>query len=339
MKKIILSFAVISATLFASCSKDSNEMIQESTNPANGSVVNLTFADEEPSTRAFFSTTATAEAWEKSLSDISMLVFDASGDIVVSREFNASELSAKKATFALPGVGSGDQCKFYVVANTSVNGVATEAALKAVLESSPSLYNGTFAEVNSKAKRTGGFAMSGETSKTITAGATDVAVTLKRTVAKVAVQVTKGAGFNSLYSGDVKVNSVVVSNSASQSPIIKPTTPSTGAMSYTHTQATNVSGSNYQNLFYLFENGATSNRVTLTINATYDRDGNFSTTTDQVPVTYSLGLDGSAGGAIARNGYYRVAASINGLSGSDASMTITVADWETTITQSVGLGN
>ena len=181
--------------------------------------------------------------------------------------------------------------------------------------------------------------MSGETSKTIASGSTDVAVTLKRTVAKVAVQVVKGASFNTLYSGDVKVNSVVVSKSASQSPIIKPATPSSGAMSYTHTQTPNVSGKNFQNLFYLFENGVTSNKVTLTINATYDRDGNFTTTSDQVPVTYTLGLDGSAGGAIARNGYYRIAASINGLTGSDASMSITVADWESPITQNVGLGN
>ena len=160
MKHLFIAVAMIATTLFASCSKDSNEMLQESTNPANGSVVNLTFADEDLSTRTFFSTTAIAETWEKSLSSISILVFDTSGDIIVSRAFNSSELSDKRVVFALPGVGSGDQCKFYVVANTSVGSVATEVALKALLESSPTLYNGTFAEVSARVKRTGGFVVS-----------------------------------------------------------------------------------------------------------------------------------------------------------------------------------
>ncbi len=45
-----------------------------------------------------------------------------------------------------------------------------------------------------------------------------------------------------------------------------------------------------------------------------------------------------AAGQILRNGYYRVAANITGLVGQDCQVSVTVADWETPVTQSVDLG-
>lgn len=75
-----------------------------------------------------------------------------------------------------------------------------------------------------------------------------------------------------------------------------------------------------------------------TIDATYDMDGDFSTAAGQSSMTYEVELDGAAGGEIRRNGYYRVAITINGLSGHDASLTITPAEWESPVTQTVELG-
>ena len=46
----------------------------------------------------------------------------------------------------------------------------------------------------------------------------------------------------------------------------------------------------------------------------------------------------SDNGTILRNGYYRVAVSLAGLTGQDVSATITVADWETPVTQTINLG-
>lgn len=338
MKKLFLA-ATVALALFASCSKDSNALIDN----VKGSVVEVSFVDEQPGTRAFFATTAAAEAWEKNLSSVTMFIFNASGNLITQRAFNASEIAAKSASFALPGVAPGENCDFYAVANlTGISGITTKATLLALLESNAASFNGTFAEVSTAAKRADGFVMSGTASKAVAAAGstTSVALTLKRTVAKIAVQATQSAGFGSIYSGAVRVNSVSIGKAASQSPVIKPATASTGTMNYTYTQNSNVSGGNYQNLFYIYENGtlAAGSRVTLTINATYDGDGNFTTTTDQTPMTYTLELDGDAAGAISRNGYYRVAITINGLSGSDATMAITVADWETPVTQTVNLG-
>ena len=55
-------------------------------------------------------------------------------------------------------------------------------------------------------------------------------------------------------------------------------------------------------------------------------------------MTYSVELDGKTGGQIERNGYYKVNAVLNGLVGNNVSVTVSVADWETPVTQSVNLG-
>ena len=83
---------------------------------------------------------------------------------------------------------------------------------------------------------------------------------------------------------------------------------------------------------------AAGSRVLLEINATYDSDGSTSTTDDRSEVTYSVELTGKAAGEILRNGYYRVAANITGLVGQDCAVSVTVADWETPVTQNVELG-
>ena len=111
-------------------------------------------------------------------------------------------------------------------------------------------------------------------------------------------------------------------------------------MNYSFTQTPNTGSNTYQNLFYIYENGALGigSRVLLEMNATYDLDGNYSTTGDQAAMTYSVELDGKTGGQIERNGYYKVNAVLNGLVGNNVSVTVSVADWETPVTQSVNLG-
>ena len=329
MKKIL--FAAFAALSMIACNKDdATTVIPDIDNTLNGAIVAMRFTDETP-TRAFFAEAAAAEAWEKSLSSLSVYVFNAKGDLITLRDLTASELTARTATFALP----------HAVANLSLTGVTTKSALLAKLETSAADYNGTFAEVSTKAKRSGGFVMTAGVSKAIAeGGTTSVALTLKRTVAKVAVQTSVDASFNSKYSGTLTVTGTKVVRAASQTPIIAPATPTPGAMTYTHTQAPAAASGKYNNLFYIFENGALAeaSRVALEITATYDADGNASTTADRMEVVYTVPLTGKAGGEIARNGYYRVAANITGLVGQDCQVSVSVAEWETPVTQSVDLG-
>ena len=328
MKKILFAAAAIAAALFASCDKtdDTLDPAMPETSDTARIAITLTGADEAD-TRAFFDTSAKAEAWESSLSSLSVFAFDNSGALIIRRDFTSSELASKSATFALPKSAAGTECSFYAVANYDASSAKTRAALTA--------------EVSAAAKRSGGFVMSGSTSKTIGAvnSTTSVGITLKRTVAKVALQTTIDPSFADKYAGELTINSVKLSKAASQSSVVAGT-PTPGAMSYTHTQTLAAASGKYNALFYCFENGSLTagNRVLLEINATYDLDGNGSTTDDRSEVTYSVELTGKAAGEILRNGYYRVSANITGLVGQDCAVTVTVADWETPVTQSVELG-
>ena len=341
MKKILFAAAAIAA-LFASCDKNDetiNSVIPEAADGARIAITLTGASDTE--TRAFFDTTAKAEAWESSLSSLSVFAFDKGGTLIVRRDFSSAELASKSATFALPKSTAGTECSFYAVANYDASSAKTRAALTALVENSAATYNGTFAEVSTAAKRSGGFVMSGSVTKTVGAvnTTTSVGITLKRTVAKVAVQTTVDPSFANKYSGTLAINSVKLSKAASQSLVVAGT-PTPGTMTFSHMQTPAAASENYNALFYCFENGAlpAGSRVLLEINATYDSDGSASTPDDRSEVTYSIELTGKATGEILRNGYYRLAANITGLVGQDCAVTVTVADWETPVTQNVELG-
>ncbi|UEA87805.1 FimB/Mfa2 family fimbrial subunit [Alistipes senegalensis] len=275
------------------------------------------------------------------MSSLSIFVFDNADNFVIRRDLTSSELVAKSATFSLPKSAAGTECSFYAVANYDASSAKTRAALTALVENSAAAYNGTFAEVSTAAKRSGGFVMSGSVTKTVGAEntTTNIGITLKRTVAKVALQTTIDPFFSQKYGGSLTVNSVKLSKAASQSLVVAGT-PMPGTMTFSHTQTPAAASGKYNALFYCFENGALTagNRVLLEINATYDLDGNASTTDDRSEVTYSVELTGKAAGEILRNGYYRVSANITGLVGQDCVVSVTVADWETPVTQNVELG-
>lgn len=341
MKKILFAATALVAALFASCDKAPEIMNPLQPGTADGARVTITLSGADAETRAFFDNTATAEAWEKSLSSLSVFAFDNGGGLIVRRDFTSAELASKSATFALPKSTAGTECSFYAVANYDASSAKTRAALTALVENSAATYNGTFAEVSTAAKRSGGFVMSGSVTKTVGAvnTTTSVGITLKRTVAKVAVQTTVDPSFANKYSGTLAINSVKLSKAASQSLVVAGT-PTPGTMTFSHMQTPAAASENYNALFYCFENGALAvgNRVLLEINATYDSDGSASTPDDRSEVTYSIELTGKATGEILRNGYYRLAANITGLVGQDCAVTVTVADWETPVTQNVELG-
>lgn len=270
-----------------------------------------------------------------------MLAFDGGGNILVQRYFTSDEVTAKQATFALPKSAAGTTVEFHAVANVAVGTINNKAELLALTENVAADYNGTYAEVSTKCRRSGGFLMTGSQTQTIAAAGSSTAVTvsLKRTVAKVAVQTALSADFASKYPGKVKINTATLTKAASQTPYFSGVT-NPGAMNFSCIQPVGESSGKYNNLFYLFENGTLSagNRVTVTLEGLYDRDGNFGTTGDQTPVTYTTELTGAANGQLIRNGYYRVAINVAGLTGQDVTATVSVADWQAPVTQSVNLG-
>ena len=156
MKKTFV--AALAALALVSCSKEETVTYGTNGEPLDGAAVCLTFTDA-PASRASLNSTAAAETWEKSLTSLTVYVFNSQGNLVAQRSFTSEELADKSATFALPHSAAGTTCDFYAVANLSLTGVTTKSALLSKVEASAADYNGTFAEVSTKAKRAGGFVM------------------------------------------------------------------------------------------------------------------------------------------------------------------------------------
>lgn len=117
MKKHLFAAVAMASALFTACDKDNDPILPH---PADteGARVSVTLTESEDAhTRAFFDTTATAEAWEKSLSSLSVFAFDNAGSLIVRRDFTSAELAARSAVFSLPKSAAGATCTFCAVAN------------------------------------------------------------------------------------------------------------------------------------------------------------------------------------------------------------------------------
>ncbi len=323
--------AVVAASIFASCSQESSHVSPESVDGATNVSITLT----NDSTRAV---SENAEEWEKSLTSLTIFAFDSKDNLLVRRELSSAELTSKAVSFALPKSVAGSSCNFYAVANLDASAATTKDSLLTLIENDAETYNGTLAEVTSKSLRTDGFVMSGVTTQSIGADntTTNVGIIIKRTVAKVALDLTLSSSFTDSYpSATLSFNSATISKAATQTPVVS-SVLSTGSMVYTHTQSTTGG----ENIFYIYENGNLSSgeRVLMEINATFDADGDTATTADQSEIVYPVELTGDGAGSFTRNGFYTLSATINGLVGQDCEVSIKVADWETPISQSVSLG-
>ena len=354
MKKFFMKLTAIAVMpmLLAACTKD--EVNPTPTNGGKEGEIELILKNESVAdgTRAFGS--GTTESWEKSISSAVLIVYNTSGTQILRRVLTAAEVNGSTTTpikFVLPRVAP-TTCDFYVVINRTVaDNITTKTALLAELESDIASYNGTYANVTTKAMRSGGFVMTGSANAKIAAGTTAVTMTVKRVVAKVEIQTTMTDAFRSKYgNGCVEVKKITLSKGAEKSYLIDQTANkyATVSSSFTSAQdafcdktgAAKTNAYKYNNLFYINEKAAaaTGSRIKVVLNAVYDADGNLSTTTDQLAVTYETELTGATGGKIARNGSYKVNAKLDGLTGQDVTLAVTVANWDALSTQDVNLG-
>ena len=351
MKKFFMKLTAIAVMpmLLAACTKD--EVNPTPTNGGKEGEIELILKNESVAdgTRAFGS--GTTESWEKSISSAVLIVYNTSGTQILRRVLTAAEVNGSTTTpikFVLPGVSADASCDFYVVINRNIaDNITTKAKLLEELESDIASY----ANVTTKAMRSGGFAMTGTVTAKIVSGTTAVTVTVKRVVAKVEIQTSMTDSFRTKYgNGCVEVKKITLSRGAEKSYLIDQTASKYATVSSSFTSAqdaycdkTGASKTNaykYNNLFYINEKAAaaTGSRIKVVLNAVYDADGNLSTTTDQLAVTYETELTGATGGKIARNGSYKVNAKLDGLTGQDVTLAVTVANWDALSTQDVNLG-
>ena len=353
MKQFIIRLAAMAAMTAAIVACDKENLEPTPDNGGQENTIALTLRNAPDETRAFGA--GTTETWEKSISSAVLIVYNASGTQILRRVLTSAEVTGSTSTpikLVLPGVDVDTSCDFYVVINRAVpDAVTTQTALLAELESDIASYNGTYANVTTKAMRSGGFVMTGTATAKIVSGTTAVAVTVKRVVAKVEIQTTMTDTFRSKYgNGCVEIKKITLSKGAEKSYLIDQTTSKYATVSSSFTSAqdayfdkTGASKTNaykYNNLFYLNEKAAAAAgaRVKVLIDAIYDADGNLTTTADQLAVTYETELTGATGGKIARNGSYKVNAKLDGLTGQDVTLAVTVANWDALSTQDVNLG-
>ena len=355
MKNFFMKLTAIAVmlALFAACAKD--EANPTPTNGGKESEIELILKNESVAdgTRAFGS--GTTESWEKSISSAVLIVYNTSGTQILRRVLTAAEVNGSTTTpirFVLPGVSADASCDFYVVINRNIaDNITTKAKLLEELESDIASYNGTYANVTTKAMRSGGFAMTGTVTAKIVSGTTAVTVTVKRVVAKVEIQTSMTDSFRTKYgNGCVEVKKITLSRGAEKSYLIDQTASKYATVSSSFTSAqdaycdkTGASKTNaykYNNLFYINEKAAaaTGSRIKVVLDAIYDADGNLSTTADQVPLSYETELTGTTDGKMLRNGSYKLNVNLDGLTGKDMTLSIAIANWEALSTQNVNVG-
>ncbi len=355
MKNFFMKLVAITTMLALVTACEKNHINPTPANGGKEGEIELILKNESVAdgTRAFGS--GTTESWEKSISSAVLIVYNTSGTQILRRVLTAAEVNGSTTTpikFVLPGVSAEATCDFYVIINRTVaDNITTKTGLLAELESDVASYNSTYANVTTKAMRTGGFVMTGTANAKIVSGTTAVAITVKRVVAKVEIQTTMTDSFRSKYgNGCVELKKITLSKGAEKSYLIDQTTSKYATVSSSFTSAqdaycdkTGASKTNaykYNNLFYINEKAAAAagSRIKVVLDAVYDADGNLSTTTDQLAVTYETELTGTTGGKIVRNGSYKINAKLDGLTGQDVTLAVTIANWDALSTQDVNLG-
>lgn len=312
-----------------------------------GADVSLSFALEESiQSRAFGNNSASTA--EKAVISAKLFIFKA-GTKIFEKYLTSSEVSnvgSQPITFSVPGLTPSTSYDFYMIINNGDVTAANLTALQAITLNDIQSYNGTWnavSDANTTPNRSGGFVMTGKTTQSTGTDLTqtqNISITVKRVTAKLDINTTIDNtifGSGNKYSGTMSIDSAIISKTQSSTPLLLGT-PSTTAGTLTLTkQLSNMVtiNSNYQNRFYLFENGAlaTGSRVLLNLYGTYTNNG------VSTPVVYTTELSSDNTGAIVRNGAYSLQVTIKGLTGSSISVSVTLSDWETIVTQTANLGS
>lgn len=343
MKKMIFTAMLATLAALASCSKNNDEVPAPEYPVGDGARIELTLTSADNQTRAFFAETAAAEPWEKEIKSLVVYVCDTEGALMLKRTLTDLEVSNESARITLPSSAVGTTCSFYVVANRDYGDFGTAGRIEQILDGGAvASVNGAFDVVSNGSADQDGFVMTGQATATIaplTEPATNVNVTLERVVSKVAIRISTSAAFKNLYdNGTVTIDGIRLNNVASDAQPFAPE-PATWMPTSLY-QIPGYEDEFANGLFYICQNQGDFNspQIELVMSGVFDGDGNSATTGDRADVEYETTLNGEGDGTFLRNGYYRVAVSIDGLSGESAVANITVAEWETATPQNINIG-
>ncbi len=341
MKQIIVFISISVFFFFVSCNQDD---MPEVSNPDSQFVIKF---QTEPLllTHGFFDEDTKAESWENELNSLQVFIFEGDKSQIISTfYFSESELQSGEKYISMDEEYLGKNLTFYAYGNA---GKLDPVSLPNLVSSARSrhigTYNGTFNDVLQGEIFDSGFEMSAITkaTKSNDGSITEVPLRLERITNKIAIKTKLSDTFREFYDGgDLRINSVNIDNGCSLSYLTDQTSALNGSRSAVRQEPVYKDGY-YQNLLYAFE--TSGSQLTISIDATFDEDGDFSTTHDQKEVTYTFktmaGYKNSYLKKSGRNEYYRINVIIQGLPENIQSLAIVEENWKDAVDEDNSLGN
>lgn len=271
----------------------------------------------QPVTRSFNGTVA--ETWEKKINTAAIYIFNPAGKTVRAYTLTAAQITAinngTNMVINMIVPGNLTSCDVYFVANTTPSAnIATKTSFLTSYEQDIANYNGVYTDVTTKALRTNGFVLTGKMDGVVlnTSQTTPVAITLRRIVAKVAVDISFTTVLNL---GTLTLNNVTLTNSSPYSNLFPLDNAKTGGTPLTLSQAPVANGTNkYRAFFYIYENDALASNVAPTLNIS----GSGLILIISTPFSYRIPLSGDLNGTtptgkITRNRVYYINISVTKL--------------------------
>jgi hypothetical protein len=334
MKKLFFIAIVMVMAVFSSCLKE--EEPAGNVPEKEGMPVTVSFTgDHAPALKSSMNFVE-AEEWEKELKRITVVAFKQNGECILKRDFTPEELVARKATFTLPSVFSGDLVKFHAVANIALPAkINNLSELEALMHIRLSLYNSSRYEyVSTRSMWGDGFGMSGQEEKIMAQEGqkTFVEISLKRLVAKIRVKINVTEEFNRKYKGYILMWGTDIINSSTLTRIVEKDEPLDAGRTvagYIYQDYYRVAPDSYINLFYIYENGrrTAQDKVKLRIRGTYNEEGLKINALLQTYII-DLDLDPQGESIVRRNCCYDIEVNINDLQDKNLQYKVSAAKWE-----------
>ncbi len=335
MKKIIKVF-LMTLVILTACAKEEADF-QDTIENDEKITVRFSYHTQEVNTRAFFENNTSGEPWETEVATLDLFIMGTSKPYFnLHKSLTSEEIESKEVKIGLPESQIGKSLYFYAVANKEIELPDEYGGLLGFIETdSPALYNGTFEEVTSRSLRPEGFVMSGyiSTAKSSDGSITVVPIELSRVVNKIAIKTEIAPTFSEFYNGGViEVRNVTISNRPPIAYLFKQHNRYLDDYSYSHSQIPGVINGDYCSLFYCYEG---LSKATITLDCVFDEDGDLSTTSDQIPVSYTIPFNQGH----KRNTYHRITATIKGLGGENVHTLFTGSEeWENSMDSNYILG-
>lgn len=348
MKQLIIAAMALAGLV--SC--DKSEIIPAAPVEAGTEkVLNITFTNDKGYvlTRGYFDGTTEPEPWEKKITSMEVFICDSSGDIMLRRTLSDDEIARMQFKLSIPQSTRLERVTTVCIANYQTPlSVQRLNDLQNMLDNLPAAYNSVGEASSPGEKWNSGFTMSAlaEITDLSTNPVPTVEMTLRRTVAKIAVRVAIDPQFTANHSGGMlEITKASVVRAAADGKVIWRDNPNEvpTSMTFNHTVDAVKSETVKEFVFYVHpnhrQNWFSETNPAIRIEGLFDRDGDPATRDDIFNVSYEVFINKDNYGAVVRNEVYKYDLTVKGLNGAQVESAFEVNDWTPPVTEDFDAGN